>query len=195
MAESTPRSSPLGEMADELRAASSDGVTLRELPFLTQVNVRGAAEDGGFGKAIEAVAGIPLPLTPNTVTTGRNNRALWLGPDEWLIVAPDGRSADLSVRLEAALAGRHVSVVDVGASRTVLELGGSRAREVLEKGCTLDLHPRAFASGRCAGTIMAKIQLILEQTDDTPVYRLYVRSSYAGHMAEWLIDAMAEFRK
>ena len=193
MAERQQRASPLGAMTEILRAASSEGATLCERPFVTQINVRGAPEDDVFLKGVETAVGAPLPLEPNRAAVADEMRALWLGPDEWLVVAADGRGDELNGRLVAALAGRHVSVVDVSASRTVLELAGERARDVLEKGCTLDLHPRAFGPGQCAGTVIAKMQIILEQVDDTPAYRLYVRSSFAEHMAHWLMEAMAEF--
>lgn len=193
MAERGQRASPLGAMTDRLRAASSEGATLRECPFLAQINIRGAREDGVFLKGVETAIGVSLPLEANRVAVAGEVRALWLGPDEWLIVTAEDRREEINSRLAAALADGHVSVVDVSASRTTLELGGEAARAVLEKGCTLDLHPRAFGPGQCAGTVIAKMQIILEQVDDTPVYRLYVRSSFAEHMAHWLMDAMAEF--
>ena len=65
---------------------------------------------------------------------------------------------------------------------------------MLAKGCALDLHPRAFVPGRCAQTLLARAQVILEQLDDEPAYRLLVRGSFAGYVATWLLDAMEEFR-
>ena len=78
------------------------------------------------------------------------------------------------------------SIVDVSANRTIIEIGGTRARAVLAKGCSLDLHPRAFAAGQCAQTLLAQAQIILQQTAEAPTYRLYVRCSFARYLATWL---------
>ena len=75
-----------------------------------------------------------------------------------------------------------------------LALSGPRARQVLMKGCRLDLHPRAFAPGACVQTALARAQMILHQTDDDPSFEITVRNSFAHYLATWLLDAMAEYR-
>jgi heterotetrameric sarcosine oxidase gamma subunit len=84
--------------------------------------------------------------------------------------------------------------VDVSANRTTLELSGPAARQVLEKGCPLDLHPRAFGPGRAVSTTVGPVAVLLWQVDDVPTYRLFPRSSFADYLARWLIDAMSEYR-
>ena len=75
-----------------------------------------------------------------------------------------------------------------------LALSGARAREVLMKGCRLDLHPRAFAPGACMQTALAKANVILHRTGDEPAYEITVRNSFSVYLATWLLDAMAEYR-
>jgi sarcosine oxidase subunit gamma len=116
---------------------------------------------------------------------------LWLGPDEWLIVSQRAPS-DLHGALTDAVGEDHADVVDVSANRTVLELSGPAARSVLEKGCPVDLHPRAFGPGRAVATTLARIPLLLWQTGPH-TYRLLPRSSFAQYVASWLLDAMQEF--
>jgi sarcosine oxidase subunit gamma len=114
---------------------------------------------------------------------------LWLGPDEWLVVAADGEERALTAILAEAI-GAEGSVVDASANRTGLELSGVQAREVLATCCALDLHPRGFGPGQCAQTLLQKAGILIEQrTDDT--YLLLVRPSFAAYVAEWLIDGMA----
>ena len=185
--------SPLAPLASELHAAGSPDVTLREVPFLAQVNLRIDPADGAALSAVRATLGFPLPLAPNTVSSSADRRAVWLGPDEWLIVADAGEEAALERGLRSALEGRFASVVDVSANRTTLELAGPRSRDVLQRGCALDLHPRAFGPGRCAQTVLARAQVVLEQRTAEPVYHALVRPSFAAYLAAWLMDAMAEF--
>ena len=93
--------------------------------------------------------------------------------------------------LEDALPREVGSVVGLSANRTALELRGPHARDVLAAGCSLDLHPRAFGPGDCAQTLLARAAVILHQTEAEPVYRILVRGSFAGYLADWLIDAAA----
>ena len=78
-------------------------------------------------------------------------------------------------------------------ARAVIALGGEAAREVLMKGCSLDLHPRVFGPGSCAQSTLALAQIILEQVEDGPDYRLYVGRSFAPYLWQWLCDAAGEF--
>ncbi|MBV8776379.1 MAG: sarcosine oxidase subunit gamma [Alphaproteobacteria bacterium] len=167
---------------------------MAELPFVTgAVALREAAPMRQIGLRLRPpfpayVAGLPLPLTANRAAAMGPVRVLWLGPDEWLILA-EGSSRDLTARLERAVAGRSFALHDLSSGRTVLELGGRGARALLAAGCGIDLHPRAFAPGDCAQTLLARVPVILDQLDDTPRYRILLRRSYAGWLIDWLIDA------
>jgi sarcosine oxidase, subunit gamma len=180
------RRSPLGGVA------LPDG--LREVPFLTQIDLRLDPRDALATTAVESVVG-PLPLEPNTVHGGPDGAVLWLGPDEWLIVGPDGGAAPLERELRDALeptGATTVALIDVSANRTTLELARDDAAEILASGCSIDLHRRAFGPGRCAQTLVARAGVILWQTAATPVatYRLLVRPSFAAYLAAWLSDAI-----
>lgn len=193
----TLRRSPLAHLEERMRAASVAGrVTLREAPFRTMVNLR--VRPGTTPAArLEAALRATLPTACGGTARARGHTLLWLGPDEWLLVS-DGPAypaepAALVDELRAALGDGPGSVVDVSANRTTLELDGPAARQVLEKGCALDLHPRSFGPGRACSTLLGPVQLILWQAGDAPSYRLLPRSSYADYTARWLLDAMAEY--
>lgn len=162
------------------RSPLADYPGITEIPFLTMVNVR-VPPTGAAAGAISARLGGPLPVVPGSVVDAGSRHILWLGPDEWLVVGPDGDTA-----LTELLREPGASIVDVSANRTTIEV---RSRELLEHGCTIDLHPRALHAGRCAQTTIARTQVILWQTGDEPSYRLLVRSSFAAYLADWLSDA------
>ena len=163
---------------------------LRELAFRAQLDIRVDPADEAARTAVESVVG-PLPLAPNTVSGGADAAVLWLGPDEWLVYGPADGAQALVSQLVTATDGRDVSVVDVSANRTTLELSGPNAREILQSGCPIDLDPRAFRPGRCAQTLLARANVILWQVSDgpDPVYRLLVRPSFAGYVVAWIEDA------
>jgi len=192
MAESSSdrRRSPLaGLLPWSLPSTTNNpAVALSELRFAQQIGVRVKPPVAAY------LAGVPLPLEPNRVASMRRLRTLSLGPDEWLVTSPAGTAPDLMGRITRALAGRQAMVSDLSSSRAVIEIAGSHARALLEKGCGLDLHPRAFGPGCCAQTLFARLPIILDQLSAAPLYRLFVRRSAARWLAEWLIDAAEEFR-
>jgi sarcosine oxidase subunit gamma len=189
---STDRASPLAGWSSRFAAASAvpGQFAIRELPFQSQINLRVHADSSGA--KIGSVLDCELPLAANTWSAGGEYSALWLGPDEWLVVGPDGHNEAMSADLRMALDGVHHSVTDLSANRTIIEISGTDARVVLAKGCPLDLHGRAFRPPQCAQTLLAKSQMILQCTDAQPVFRVFVRISFAPYLAEWLLDAAAE---
>ncbi|MFI6406123.1 sarcosine oxidase subunit gamma [Streptomyces sp. NPDC050548] len=193
---SVPRRSPLTGAAGRLAAAarsSGGAVRLAELPFLAQVNVRLDAK-GAAADAVGLALDLSLPLEPNTVVRSGELRVLWLGPDEWLVVGPPDTQRDLEDRIRAASGDEHVAVTDVSAQRTTLLVSGARARDLLSHGCPLDLHPRAFGAGRCAQSTVARTQVVLVARDEPGSgFWVLVRSSFAGYLTDWLLDAAAEY--
>lgn len=193
---SVPRRSPLAGVADRLAAttrASGGAVRLAELPFLAQVNVRLDAK-GAAADAVGLALGLSLPLEPNTVVRAGESTVLWLGPDEWLVVGAPDTQRELEQRIRAAAGDEHVSVTDVSAQRTTLLVSGARARDLLAHGCPLDLHPRAFGPGRCAQTMLARAQVVVVARDEPGAgFWVLVRSSFAGYLTDWLLDAAGEY--
>ena len=165
-----------------------DAVRLAELRFARQIGLRLRPPIPAY------IGGVPLPLQPNRVAVMRAVRTLWLGPNEWLVTAPDGAVPELLSWITRSVADRRAAVTDLSASRVVIEIAGPRARALLEKGCGLDLHPRAFTPGCCAQTLFARLPVIIDQTGAAPSYRLFVRRSAARWLCDWLIDAAEEFR-
>lgn len=171
-------------------------VRLERLPLRTVLNLRGEASDTGFLQAVEQAAGVSLPTTPNTWTDAGGRRAVWLGPDEWLLVAPDDDADALEAAVRKARGDDPwLAVTDVSHNSTVFTLSGPAARDVLAKGCPLDLHPRAFEANACAQTVLARTRaLILLAEPRQPVFEVWVRNSFAQYTGDWLTDAMIEYQ-
>ncbi|HEY7400186.1 MAG TPA: sarcosine oxidase subunit gamma family protein [Actinomycetota bacterium] len=166
------------ELLAGIEAATNGEVRARELALL-QIDLR---------LAQHPARNLPfaVPVDPNTFEA-RPQEVLWLGPDEWLLTRPADGNHDLVAELEAALAGEHHSIVDVSAARAVFELTGPGTIDLLSHGCGIDLHPRSWGEGDCAQTLLARMQVILQQRHDAT--RVFVRSSFADSLADWLLDA------
>ena len=181
------RAAPLAALEGAIADAVFAGATLRTVPFLAQVGIR-LDPAGPAAPRVAAALGLELPEA-NLVAESGGRRALWLGPDEWLVVAADGEERALVAILEEAI-GADGAVVDLSANRTGLDLSGPQAAEVLATCMALDLHPRVFGPGRCAQTLLQKAPVIVERRGDD-AFLLLVRPSFAAYVAEWLVDGMA----
>ena len=159
---------------------------------LSIVNLRGNAEETAFREGAASAMGVALPLKPCTISENGLVRVVWVGPDDWFIVGPSGQPEAIALRLREALSGMHHAVTDVSSGYTVLHLSGRPVRDVLAQGCPLDLHPRAFERGACAGSHFFKASIWLWQTDEAPVYELLVVRSYMDYVWLMLERACAE---
>ncbi|MEZ2389377.1 sarcosine oxidase subunit gamma [bacterium RCC_150] len=189
------RRSPASHLAEHFEAGSVAGtVSLKEIPFQTMVGLRvDPASDAG--KRLASVTG-GLPAACGEITGDERATTLWLGPDEFLVVAPetahDSLGGDLVRALLEALGEDSGQVVDLSANRTTFELSGIRARDVLEKSCSLDLHPRVFKAGTAFATEIGNIPVMLWKSGEES-FRIFPRASFADFLGRWLIDGMKEF--
>jgi len=161
------------------------GPTLAPLPPASRYILRGGPP---VRAAAEKAAGVGIPAEACRAFTQDERAALWLGPDEWLLIAPEAQGAVLSGALTAALAGLPHSLVDVSHRQSAAELRGPMAATVLAAGCPLDLDARSFPVGMCTRTVLAKAEVVLWRTA-TEVFRIEVARSFVTYVSEFLAEA------
>jgi sarcosine oxidase, subunit gamma len=120
---------------------------------------------------------------------GEQASLLCLAPGEWWLTSPTLSAAQLSERLRAQLDGRPLARVDLSCAVKALRLEGAAVRELLARGCGLDLDPGHFPAGCATRTRLAGLAVLLHCTDPAPVFELYVGSSYFAWLRAWLEDA------
>lgn len=165
---------------------------LAEVPFLGKLVLRGDALR--IGSAVESVAGAPLPVVPGTTTESAKAVIHWMGPDEWWLTSPAGTERAMQSAFEGRLEGVHSQVADVTEYYTTLALSGSKAREMLMKISTIDLHPRHFTKGQCVTSLFARANPLVrlakdEQDAGGPLFELTIRISMADYL--WCVLAEA----
>jgi sarcosine oxidase subunit gamma len=138
--------------------------------------------------AAVAAAGDDIPAEACRATVLGERGALWLGPDEWLLLAPERDGAALAGSVERALAGVPHSLVDVSHRQSGCELRGPHAATLLAAGCPLDLDERAFPVGMCTRTVLAKAEVVLWRTRPE-TFRLEVARSFVAYVSEFLAEA------
>lgn len=173
------------------QGSASAGVTVREKKLLGHLTLRGDAKDSAFAGGVHKALGLELPSALTVVSAG-DTSLQWLAPDEWLLIVPGGSEFAVEQKLREALAGQHISIVNVSGGQTLLELSGPKVREVLMKSTSYDVHPSNFPVGKAVGTHFAKSQLVIRHTgEDT--WELVIRRSFSDYFWLWLQDASAEY--
>jgi sarcosine oxidase, subunit gamma len=197
------RQSPLAHLHLDARALADTaladcGIEMTEVRHHDMLNLRGQTADAAFMAAVNKTLGMALPTEPNTVTSMRDGaHILWLGPNEWLISLPEDKAGGLAVKLNKSLKSIHCAVTPVGEGRTIIRIAGPHARDVLAKGCPLDLHPKVFGPGQCAQSLLGRGDMLLHCSqpgrDKTDIFDIYISRSFAEYTWTWLEDAAREY--
>lgn len=183
--------SPLADVLRIERSSSlpdAAGVLLSEQAMLGHITLRYAGPSADLDRPLN----LSLPQHAGGVSQNKADglTAFWRGPDEWLLLTRD--STVLCQRLRQTLAGRQAALVDLSSGQTVIVVGGPRARLVLTKGCSIDLHPQTLPPGVCCQTLLAQTSVLVWHTPGGD-YRLVVRRSFAPYLWRWLEDAAEEY--
>lgn len=161
---------------------------LERLADRAMIDLRGDAADPAFARAAGAVLGAVLPQAGAVVATADGGTIVSTGPDAWLVIADVADATPIADAFDAALDGLDATATDVSGNRIMLRLHGPAARDILAAGCSLDLAAVAFPPGRCAGTLVARAQVLLIARDDA--IDLLPRRSFGPYLGEWIEDAL-----
>src|SRR5882757_876082 len=154
-------------------------------PYTTLFRSRGGSE---VRAAAESAVGFGIPARACRATAEADRAALWLGPDEWLLMAPDAPPSGFAAALAAALERLPHSLVDVSHRQSALAVSGPQAATLLAAGCPLDLDESAFPVGMCTRTVLAKAEVVLWRTEPQ-VFHLEVWRSFVAYVSQSLGEA------
>jgi sarcosine oxidase subunit gamma len=143
------------------------------------------------GDAVRVACGMVFGAEPPTklgpAGEGEKRAALWLGPDEWLLIADGANAAAVSNVLESVLEGTAHSLVDVSHRQIGLIVSGPAAARVVNAGCPLDLGLKAFPVGFATRTLFDKVEMVLWRRAEAKFHVEVWRS-----FAPWLAASLAE---
>ncbi|MCS0497629.1 sarcosine oxidase subunit gamma [Ancylobacter sp. MQZ15Z-1] len=176
---------------DTLAAAPRDVAVARLVALGPAARLVFRGREAAIGPAGEAF-GVPLPREACRVNAADGRYALWLGPDEWMLLALDTDPAPIFAAIEAATAGLPHALTDVSARSTGIEIAGPQAAFVLGQGCPLDLSPEAFPVGMCTRTLFHKAEIVLVRTAPD-IFHIDVWRSFAPYVWELLEEGRREF--
>lgn len=192
MAEFSLHSSPPAGLPAPGRSgkAGTPGVfasfTLSRRILMIQLKRGQQAEGARF---LQGALDLPLPKAGEARFSGET-ALVWHGPGAFLLITPP--SSQMPAKAMAALSGL-AAIFEQSDGRVLLELSGAAARRTLEKGFTIDVHPRGFCAGSTAMSLLSHIPVQLWQRDDAPHYAILLPRASVGDIAHWLVLSAAEF--
>ena len=169
-------------------ASDARSVRLEAVDRVSRFTFRGDAEAAArMGKSF----GVALPMQPWRSAASGPRAALWLGPDEWLLLMDDADQTVIPAEITAALGDHPHSWVDVSHRNAGFLLSGPHAADVLNTGCPLPLDLAAFPIGKCTRTLFGKAEVVLWRTGETS-FRIEVWRSFAAYLAGLIGEAARE---
>lgn len=147
----------------------------------SRISLRAPADSA---PALSSALRLALPSRPKTSSRQGDRAALWLGPDEWLVLDRDG--ADLPSAL--AQVGAFHSAVDISHRNVGIVVSGKGAQATLEAGCPQDISLANFPVGACSRTLLGKIEIVVWRTDENE-FRVECWRSFSDYAFAFLTEA------
>ncbi|WP_102958691.1 sarcosine oxidase subunit gamma [Mangrovicella endophytica] len=172
------------------RYGGGPGVTLSPLGPRVRISLRAGEPQLG---AIEDALGLELPMRPKGVAQAGSLAALWLGPDEWLLIdesgedAPTDTGAALMQRL-SSLEDQTFSAVNVSNRNVGFAVDGRAAEAVLMAGCPQDLRLASFPTGTASRTVVGKAEIVLWRRTETR-FEVECWRSFADYLWTFMSEA------
>ncbi|WP_428981874.1 sarcosine oxidase subunit gamma [Oceaniradius stylonematis] len=165
-------------LAGHVFAGTGMALTPAHAAFRTSLRCPSASVPG-----LSDALGVALPRTPKTSVTEKGRSALWLGPDEWLLIdEKTDPMADLG-----GIDALHAAV-DISHRNTAVLVSGPGAADVINAGCPQDLSMEAFGTGACSRTIFGKAEIVLWRVKPS-VFRVEVWRSFSDYVFGYLAEA------
>ena len=165
------------------------GVVISEVAHQGKLNIRC---DTAFHKKLSKLTGLDTNVANNRFSSTASRHAIWLSPDEILLLTEAGAEGALAKQISDNAGRAHIAVNDISDALTSLHLKGSAVRQILAKGCAIDLHEDHFTTGDCAQTMLSHAGVtILALGDDEMM--VICRTSFTDYTVAYLCDAALEY--
>ena len=162
-------------------------IQIQELPFVKKINLRLDPNDKICVSSCSKILDTVLPTKANTYSKNTiNEKVIWLGPDEWLIVSDD----DAFMKLQNKLEGLEVCITDVSENRTIIRIRGRETYILLSKFLVLDLEKNLSTDSSCAQTLFVKVPVLLVRNnyDGNPEIDIFTNRSHANYIYNLIVD-------
>ena len=135
------------------------------------------------------IDGINLSSDSLKVTSNKDTRILWAGPNNWLLVS---KKKEILKNIKNDFKDSDFAVTDLSHSRAIIELEGKNSIEVLKKGCPFNFNE--IEKNICINSVFNGITITIDIIDDSPTkIRLFALRSFGESLYHSVTDACFEF--
>ena len=135
------------------------------------------------------IEGLGFPIENSKVERNKETRILWSAPRTWFIIS---KKENIINNIKEKCTDENFAITDISHSRTVIQIKGLQAREILKKGCPLNINE--FKTNNCAGTVFHGISIVVDLIDNNPdTFNLLTLRSFGESFYHHITDAALEF--
>jgi sarcosine oxidase subunit gamma len=135
------------------------------------------------------IDGLEFSLQNSKVSSNKETRILWSAPNTWLVIS---RKENIIEIINEKCNSENFAITDISHSRAVIQIKGPGTKEVLKKGCPLNLHE--FEKNNCAGSVFHGINIVVDFLDNKPdTFNLLTLRSFGESFYHHITDAALEF--
>ena len=168
-----------------------ENVSVKEISPIMKINLRGKKREflTSVGKNLNMI----LPTEANTSSMSDKLTAIWLSPDEWMIVSneivnKDTNKYELYEMLFNSISKTNLgAVIDITDQFVQLELKGENIYEIFSAGSPFNFNEFKEKKGSTTQTVLNHVDVILHHKDKN-IVNLFVRRSFAEHLWSWIED-------
>ena len=130
-----------------------------------------------------------LSSKPLLVESNENTRILWNGPRNWLVITTQ---KEVFFEIDKKFEEKDFAITDVSHSKSILELEGYDAKEVLKKGCPFNFNE--FHINNCLNSTYNGMSIIVDMINDNPdTFRIFALRSFGESLYHSITDSSLEF--
>ena len=177
-----------GLFGDHNKKNEKDLLKISEVKHLTIVQVVRYKRSKTQLNTIQ-IDGLNFPEQNSKVESNTETRILWIAPTNWLIISSKENIIQL---IKDKCDDQNFAITDISHSRTVIQIQGVQAREIIKKGCPININE--FKKNNCAGTVFHGITILVDLIDSEPdTFNLLTLRSFGESFYHHVTDAALEF--
>ena len=126
---------------------------------------------------------------PLSVENNENTRILWNGPRNWLVITTE---KEVFLEIDKKFEEKDFAITDISHSKSIIELEGDNAKEVLKKGCPFNFNE--LNKNNCLNSTFNGMSIIVDMINDEPdTFRIFALRSFGESLYHSITDSSLEF--